>query len=163
MSVQAPVLHGQRVGSGIRPGMARNGAAAQCLTGQIASVHEILAGLHIHTGRLGWRDFGFEFWEPQGAKLAPYLVRDGPTLSRPAQGLASLDAARRHHLRQNEVAIAQRIMASWEYKISLLVPPVSPNYLFITVNQQHSHPHSSRAVNRLPLSRRLLINTPFAT
>ena len=37
------------------------GGAAQCLTGQTASVHGVLAGFHIHTGRLRWRDFGFEF------------------------------------------------------------------------------------------------------
>lgn len=47
-----------------------NGAAAQCLTGQTTSVRRVLARLHIHTGRLRWRDFGFEFWEYQGASAS---------------------------------------------------------------------------------------------
>jgi hypothetical protein len=39
------------------------GEPVRCLTGQIMSVRDVLAGLHIHTGRLDWGDFGFEFWE----------------------------------------------------------------------------------------------------
>lgn len=67
------------------------------------------------------------------------LVRYGAnsvTASSRRGELVSLDAARRLHLRQTVIALPQGIMAASEYKISWLVPPVSSNYPFITVNQQ---------------------------
>jgi hypothetical protein len=60
----------QTSGNGTGPGVAFSGGAkgdARCLTGQTASVHVVLAGLHIHTGRLRWRDFGFEFLATAGS------------------------------------------------------------------------------------------------
>jgi hypothetical protein len=113
MSVQAYVLHGHSSGNGTRPGVAFFGdaaVAAQCLTGQPASVHGVLARLHIHTGRLDWGDFGFEFWDLHEASASARPCSMGPTLLRRAPGLASLDGARQPHSPQNVVALAQSIM-----------------------------------------------------
>ena len=154
MSVQAYVLHGHSSGNGTRPGVAFFGdaaVAAQCLTGQPASVHGVLARLHIHTGRLDWGDFGFEFWDLHEASASARPCSMGPTLLRRAWSSPGLDAAGRPHSPPERVRPSQIIMAPQEYKISWLVHPVSPKYLSITVNQQQSHPHSSQAVNRSPL------------
>lgn len=119
MSVQAYVLHGHSSGNGTRPGVAFFGdaaMAAQCLTGQIASVHRVLARLHIHTGRLGWGDFGFEFWDLHEASASARPCTMGPTLLRRAPGLASLDGARHPHSPQNVVALALSIMDPWSIR-----------------------------------------------
>ena len=86
-----------------------NGAAAQCLTGQTASVLRILARLHIHTGRLGWRDFGFEFWDLQRASASARPCSMGPTLLRRALGSPGLDAAGRPHSPQNVSALPRSL------------------------------------------------------
>ena len=110
---------GANSGNGIRPGMDIFGdaaVAAQCLTGQTASVLRILAGLHIHTGRLGWRDFGFEFWDLQRASASARPCSMGPTLLRRAWSSPGLDAAGRPHSPQNVIALAQSIMAPWSIR-----------------------------------------------
>jgi hypothetical protein len=96
----AYVLHGHSSGNGTRPGVAFFGdaaVAAQHLTGQNVSVHGVLARLHIHTGRLSWGDFGFEFWDLHEASASARPCSMGPTLLQRAPCLARLDGARQPH------------------------------------------------------------------
>ena len=84
------------------------------------------------------------FWQ-QGASTSARPCSRWSQLCYGAPGLASLDAARRLHLRQNVVALAQSIMAPWEYKISWLVPPVTLNHHSQSTATSSTHISSSQS------------------
>lgn len=141
-----------------------NGDAAHCLTGQNASVHVVLAGLHIHTGRLGWRDFGFEFWEQQEASASARPCSIWPQLCygelqawRAWMLLDDITCARTWSPSPRALWLPGSIRSAGS---SLLYHrSISPSQ---SINSNPIHTHLKHSIV-CHLRRRSLINTPIAT